>query len=137
MKKVIFEQEIYTYDIDSSHHVSNIVYIKWMEIGRNKLSTEAGLPLHKTEALGFAPVLTKTEIAYKKPLYLGDKVQIELHLTNLRKISGTIKFSFFNQNNELVAEGEQKALFFNLDTKKPHKLSKEHWLMFAKYLNEE
>ncbi len=137
MKKVIFQQEIYTYDIDSSRHVSNIVYIKWMEIGRNRLSEEAGLPLHKLEALDFAPVLTKTEIVYKKPLYLGDKVQIELYLTDLRKISGTIKFNFLNQNDELVAEGEQKALFFNLNTKKPHKLSKEHWSMFAEYLNEE
>lgn len=70
-------------------------------------------------------------------MYLGDKVYIELHIANLRKISGIIKFSFFNQSNELVAEGEQKALFFNLETKKPHKLSKEHWSMFAKYLSEE
>lgn len=68
MKKIRFKQEIYTYDIDSSHHVSNIVYIEWMEIGRNKLSTEAGLPLHKLEELGFAPVLTNTEIAYKKTI---------------------------------------------------------------------
>ena len=135
MKTIKFEQEIYTYDIDSSRHVSNISYIKWMEIGRNKLSEAAGLPLHEPESLGFAPVLTKTVINYKKPLYLGDRVQIEVYLSGLRKISATINFIFLNQNNELVADGQQEGLFVSIKTKRPHKLSKEHWEMYAQYLN--
>ena len=97
MKSLTFEQPIYTYDIDFNGHVSNISYIKWMEIGRNKLSEEVGMSIHEIQKLGFAPVLTKTEIFYKKPLYLGEKVRVELFFSTLRKISGTIKFNFFNE----------------------------------------
>lgn len=136
MAKFTFEQNVYTYDIDSSHHVSNITYIKWMEIGRNLLSEQAGLPLHQPEHLGFAPVLRKTEITYKKPLYLGDKVKIEVYFSSLRKIAGIMEFRFYNKEKLLVAEGSQEALFFSLKTKMPHKLSREHREMFAQFLYE-
>lgn len=132
---ISFEQEIYTFDIDSSRHVSNISYIKWMEIARNKLSTAIGMQPHETEKLGFAPVIKKTEIYYKKPLYLGDKVRVELFFSELKKISGTTKINFYNQHDELVAEGYQEALFFSLSTKRPHKLSEEQRAVFTQYLN--
>ena len=137
MQSVEIEPQIYTYDIDSGRHVSNITYIKWMEIGRIKLLEEAGMPVHELEKLGFAPVLTKTEISYKKPLYLGDKVRIELFFITLRKISGILQFNFFNEQGEIVAEGKQEALFFSFSTKRPYKLSEEQRLKFAKFLIEE
>lgn len=137
LETVTIEPQIYTYDIDSGHHVSNITYIKWMEIGRIKLLETVGMPVHEIEKLGFAPVLTRTEISYKKPLYLGDKVRVELFLSKLRKISGKIKFNFIKDTDEVVAEGEQEALFFSLTTKRPYKLTEEQRLMFARYLIEE
>ena len=137
MKTISFEQEIYTYDIDSSRHVSNISYIKWMEIARNKLSYKVGMPPHEIEKLGFAPVIRKTEITYKKAMYLGDTVRIELFFTELKKISGTTKINFYNQHNELVAEAYQEALFFSLSTKRPYKLSEEQRDLFVQYLKED
>ncbi|GMR05622.1 MAG: thioesterase family protein [Gammaproteobacteria bacterium] len=137
MKLITFEPQIYTYDIDSGQHVSNISYIKWMEIGRIKLLEKVGMPVHEVEKLGFAPVLTRTEIAYKKPLYLGDKVRVQLYLTKLRRISGEIQFNFFNGLDELVAEGKQGALFFSLSTKRAYKLSEEQRSRFTPYLIEE
>ncbi len=134
MSKIVFEQEIYTCDIDSSRHVSNISYIKWMEFGRNKLSAAVGMAAHEIDKLGFAPVLVRTEIDYKKPLYLGDTVRIELYLSELRKISGNMTFQFYNQHEELVAVGVQKGLFFSLESKKPYRLSDEQRQKFAKYL---
>ena len=32
MKKVVFDLPIYTYQIDFAGHVSNIVYLQWMEM---------------------------------------------------------------------------------------------------------
>ncbi len=134
MKKIIIKPEIYTFDIDASQHVSNISYIKWMEMGRNKLLTEAGMTFDEIGRQGFAPTLTHTEIQYKKALYIGDTIRIELFLTQLKKISGTIQFNFFNQHDELVAEGKQGALFFSLETKRPYRLTEEQRLKFTEYL---
>ena len=137
MGKIVLAPQIYTFDIDSNQHVSNITYIRWMEMGRIKLLEQVGMPVHQIEKLGFAPVLARTEISYKKPLYLGDEVRIELSLSKLRKVSGTIRFDFIRGADERVAAGEQEALFFSQETKKVYKLSDEQRMKFADYLLEE
>lgn len=136
MKKIIIQPVIYTFDIDASQHVSNISYIRWMEMGRNKMLEEVGMPGHEIRQQGFAPVLTHTEITYKKALYLGDTIRIELFFTKFKKISGTIQFNFYNQNDELVAEAKQDALFFHLDTKRPYRLTEEQRNKFVEFLLE-
>ena len=136
MAILTIEPEIYTYDIDFNKHVSNISYIRWMEIGRLKLLESIGLPVHEIGRQGFAPVLARTEIAYRKPLLLGDKVKIEVSIAKLRKISGTIAFKFMCID-EVVAEGEQDALFISVDTKKVYKLTEEQRRCFETYLNQE
>lgn len=136
MKTVTIEPQIYTYDIDSGRHVSNITYIRWMEIGRLKLLEAMDLPIHELEKLGVAPALIHTEIDYKKPLYLGDKVRIELNMSELRKISGKMKFTFFRDEKEVVATGEQEAVFFSLSSKRPHRLTKDQMEKFSEYLVE-
>ena len=85
---------------------------------------------------GLAPALTHTDIHYKKPLYLGDKVRVELYLSELRKISGKIRFTFYRGENEIVAEAEQEAVFFNLETKRPYRLTAEQREQFLPYLQE-
>ncbi len=44
-KKIIYTEKIYTYQIDFARHVSNIVYIQWMENGRLRLMEEMGFPI--------------------------------------------------------------------------------------------
>ena len=93
MAFLTIEPEIYTYDIDFNNHVSNISYIRWMEIGRLKLLEKNRKAMHEIQSQGFVPVLTRTEISYKKPLLLGDKVLVEIGISKLRNISGTLVFS--------------------------------------------
>ena len=50
MAFLTIEPEIYTYDIDFNNHVSNISYIRWMEIGRLKLLEKTGRPCMKFKA---------------------------------------------------------------------------------------
>jgi acyl-CoA thioester hydrolase len=68
MQKITVNLEVYTYQIDFAGHVSNIVYIQWMEIARIKLLEAIGLPTHEIAKAGFIPVLVQTEISYKQPL---------------------------------------------------------------------
>ena len=137
MNKIVFSQQVYTYQIDYVGHMSNIVYIEWMEIGRTKLLEYIGLPLNKLEELGIAPVLVNTEITYKKPLYIYDEAKIELWVSKLNNASAIMSFNFYNSKNELAAIGKQIGLFINLTTKKPHRLGPEQRTAFEKVLIEE
>ena len=119
MEKLTFNLEIYTYQIDFAHHVSNIVYIQWMEIGRLKLLEFIGLPIEELEKRDMTPILVRTEIDYKKALYINNKVKVEVYISKLNNASAIINFNFYNEQNELVAKGIQKGLFIKLSTKKP------------------
>lgn len=130
-----FEPGIYTYNIDAGQHVSNIAYIQWMEIARLKLLDKAGLSVHEIKKRGIAPVLRSTEITYSKPLYLGDKVRVEMWISELKKISAIMRFRFIRLPDEVVATGKQEGLFFSLVTKKPYKLTEEERLLFSAFIH--
>ncbi|MBK8943909.1 MAG: acyl-CoA thioesterase [Ignavibacteriae bacterium] len=136
MNKVIFFEEVYTYQIDYVGHLSNIVYIEWMEIGRTKLLEFIGLTFDKMEKENIAPVLSSTEIKYKKSLYLAEKIKIEVWVSELKNASAIISFSFYNSKNELAAVGNQLGLFINLTTKKPHRLTEDQRKAFENVLIE-
>jgi acyl-CoA thioester hydrolase len=134
MKIIEFTKPIYTYEIDAGQHVSNIAYIKWMEVARLKLMEEVGLPIHVIKSSGFFPVLVKTEINYKKPLFICDTVRVVMWISEMKRISASMRFQFYNQHDDLVADGEQFGLFIKLDSQRPHKLSDDHRTRFEQYL---
>lgn len=134
MKTIEFTKPIYTYEIDAGQHVSNIAYVQWMEVGRLKLLEEVGLPVHEIKTHGFFPVLAKTEISYKKPLFIGDVVRVVLWISELKNISANMSFRFYNQNNDLVAEGEQIGLFIDVKSQRPHKLFDQARARFEPYV---
>lgn len=136
MIKVEFDIEVYTFQIDFVHHVGNIVYIEWMEIGRIKLLEAVGYPAEELEKSGIFPVLVQTNIFYKKPIYYGDKVRAEVWVSKLNFASAIIEFRFFKNGDILAAEGFQKGLFINGKTKKPHRFSPDQIKDFEKYLIE-
>ncbi|MDJ0706592.1 MAG: thioesterase family protein [Leptolyngbyaceae cyanobacterium MO_188.B28] len=134
MQKIIFDLDIYSYQIDFMGHVNNAVYIHWMEIGRTKLLEAVGMPTHEIFKQGFAPVLVQTSITYKSPLHLGDRVHVEIWLSELRNASATMQFRFYDSQQALTAEGVQKGLFVDTQTMRPKRLISEERALFSPYL---
>ncbi len=134
MQKISFEQEIHTFHIDFLGHVNNAIYIQWMEIGRTKLLEAAGMVTHEILKQSFAPLLVQTNITYKIPLYLGDRVHVEVWLSELRNTTGILEFRFYNGQQKLVAEGYQRGLFIDTKTMLPKRLSPEERALFLPFL---
>ena len=137
MSKIVFEQQVYSFQIDYVGHVSNIIYIEWMEIGRTKLLEKIGLPLNVLAEKGIAPILVHTDITYKKALYVDEKVKIEIWVSELQNASAIMKFNFYNGKGELAAFGSQRGLFIHRDKVKPYRLNQEEREAFEKALVEE
>ncbi len=138
MKKVILTFEIYPFQIDFSGHVSNIVYVQWMEITRLKLLEEAGSSVQDMAArLGVIPVLTDTQIHYRKALYFGDRVRAEAWVSELRPASAWVEYRFYNGANELAASGRQKGVYLYRDTLRPYRLTAEERARLELYLQPE
>ena len=134
MKTISFELPIYTYQIDFLGHVSNIVYVQWMEIGRHRLLEDMGLPIDRIAGEGIVPVLVYTEIDYRTPLFLGDRVRLDMWLSELRHASARIEFRFHRNGETLTALGSQRGLFVHRETMRPYRMPREFREAFEPYL---
>ena len=136
MNKVRFDLEVYTYQIDIVGHLSNIIYIEWMEIGRLKLLEAVGLPVVELKNRDIFPILVNTNITYKKPIFFGDKIRAEVWLSKLSEASAIIEFRFIINEGILAASGNQRGLFISGKSGKPYRLKSEERDLFRKYLIE-
>ncbi len=134
MKKVSVDLEVYTFQIDFAHHVSNIVYIQWLEVGRLKLLEGIGLPADEAAKRGITPILVNTNIRYKQPIYFGDKVRMEIWVGEMKAASAVMEFRIYKNGGTLAAEAQQTGLFINLETKKPYRITKEERALFEKFM---
>lgn len=137
MQKITFEPPIYPFDIDFMRHVSNLAYVRWMEVGRCLLLDAVDLSVAKIATQGFGPVLVQTNISYKRPLYLGDKVRAELWLSELSNASAWMEFRFHNGEGVLAATGRQCGLFVDLASGRPKRVEGEMRERFEAYLIKE
>lgn len=135
MDCLIYRPSIRSYDIDINGHVSNLVYLRWMEDARNLMLEAVGLPLGSIKHLPFTPVLAETEIKYIKPLAIGDCIRLELWLSKLSRVAATMEFNFIRGESERVARATQRGLFLDLSTERPYRLLPDEQAHFHRYLS--
>lgn len=135
MQKLKFTEPIYTYQIDFVGHVNNIIYVQWLENARIKLIEAMGLSvteLAKTDKI--MPIITETNIQYKKPFYLNNKVQIEVWVSEMFNVSANFKFCFINENGDVCSTAQQKVLFIDKTTQRPSRKIVKYRENFEKFL---
>jgi acyl-CoA thioester hydrolase len=118
------------YDIDAVGIVSNIVYIRWLEDLRVKLLDET-LPLKALVAQGCAPILTRTQIDYRRSVKFFDHVVGHVWVSELRRLKWTLEMAIF-ANETLVTTATQTGAFINLQTGRPIPIPADFARYFAK-----
>lgn len=83
----IFQLEVRSYELDVYDHVNNAVYINWLEHGRSKLLQDKGFNYTNiAQVWGVRFMTVRTEIDYRLPLHLGDRVKVS---TQVQKVGNT------------------------------------------------
>jgi acyl-CoA thioester hydrolase len=103
---------IKTYEIDIAGHVSNIVYVKWLEDLRCKLFEQI-IPIDKLLNEDLYPVVTSTTLVYKKQLKLGDNPFGFIWIENIKHNMMILKFNFIS-DEKICVFAEQKCVVMNL-----------------------
>ena len=134
MPKLTYDLPIYTFQIDFARHVSNIVYVQWMEIGRLLLLKAVGRPVEQIAESGAVPILVETVISYKKPLRMGNTARGEVWISELTNASAWMEFRFYNGTGELAASGRQRGIFIDLESGRPKRLLDDERALFAPYV---
>src|SRR5207245_10149799 len=79
------EVEVMFFDTDCGVVVSNIAYLRFIEIARTQLAEELGLPLAEMRKTQRYPVVVRTEIDYRRAAKLGDRLVIDGWLDQLQR----------------------------------------------------
>lgn len=129
-KPLLIERPIVvrTYDIDFANIVHNIVYLRWLEDLRSEILAEV-LPIEEILATGISPILTRTEIDYRWPVRIGDKVLGRMWVSDLSRTRWTLSSEIVVEGR-VSAAGRQSGYFADLNTLKPVRMPgklKELW----------
>jgi YbgC/YbaW family acyl-CoA thioester hydrolase len=79
------EAQVMFFDTDCGGVVSNIAYLRFVEIARTMLTEELGLALADMAQTQTYPVVVRTEIDYRRAAKLGDRLVIEGRLDRLER----------------------------------------------------
>src|ERR1700737_1768324 len=71
------ELQVMFFDTDCGGGVSNIAYLRFIEIARTLLAEELGLALAQMAETQRYPVVVRTEIDYRRAARLGDRLMVE------------------------------------------------------------
>jgi YbgC/YbaW family acyl-CoA thioester hydrolase len=79
------EVQVMFFDTDCGGVVSNIAYLRFIEIARTLLAEKLGLPLAEMAKTQKYPVVVRTEIDYRRAAKLGDRLAIDGWLDDLQR----------------------------------------------------
>ena len=109
--------EVKTYDIDFAGHVSNIVYIRWLEDLRFLLLREY-LPLKPQMEAGYVPILVRTNIQYKRAIRLFEPVVGRMWIQSVGAARIIIAARIL-VHDEVCADVVQEGVFAELESGRP------------------
>src|SRR6266568_5668405 len=119
MPRIRTEVQVMFFDTDCGGVVSNIAYLRFIEIGRTLLAEELGLHLAEMAATKKYPVVVHTEINYRRAAKLGDRLVIEGWLDQLRRARFWCAFRIVRPADEaLIAECRQMLALIEMPAAK-------------------
>jgi YbgC/YbaW family acyl-CoA thioester hydrolase len=113
------EVQVMFFDTDCGGVVSNIAYLRFIEIARTLLAEELGLRLTEMAKTQIYPVVVKTEIDYRRAAKLGDKLVIEAWLDDLQRARFWCAFRITRPADEsVIAECRQMCALIEMPAAK-------------------
>ena len=107
------------FDTDCAAVVHNIAYLRFIEIGRTLLAEKLGMGLAQMAQDQRYPVVVRTEIDYRRPARLGDRLVIEGWLDQLERIRFWCAFRIVRPSDEtLIADCRQMLAIIEMPSSK-------------------
>lgn len=124
------EVQVMFFDTDCAAVVHNIAYLRFIEIARTLLAEQLGLGLVQMATDQKFPVVVRTEIDYRRPAKLGDKLVIEGWLDRVERVRFWCAFRIVRPADEtVIAECRQMLAMIEMPSGKLLRLP-DHWQQY-------
>lgn len=108
--RISSEVRVMYFDTDAGGVVHNIVYLRFIETARTLLAIQMGMSFEEIEKTGIHPVVTRTEIDYKRPARLGDILRVDGRVTEWSAIRFWVEFEVVRPSDGTVMATCRQAL---------------------------
>ena len=120
------------FDTDCAGVVHNIVYLRFIEVARTLLAEQLGMGLVAMAESQTYPVVVRTEIDYKRPAKLGDKLVIHGRLDSVERTRFWCAFEIRRPSDDaLIASSRQMLAVVQMPAGKPVRLPEDWPTRFA------
>lgn len=116
-------------EVDSLNIVWHGHYVQYMEEGREAFGASTGISYLDVKNAGYTIPIVHLQLQYKKPLRYGENARIVTTFIDSPAAKIVFRTQIFNDNNELVAEGESIQVFMNSE----HELCLQNPEFFIKW----
>lgn len=99
----ILRVKIYYEDTDAGGIVYHANYLKYLERARTEFLAEKGINIAECHKKGILFVVTRVDIHYKKPAFLGDILDVYTEIAELKKATMVIK-NQIKRGEDLICE---------------------------------
>jgi YbgC/YbaW family acyl-CoA thioester hydrolase len=124
--RVRTEVRVMFFDTDSGGVVSNIAYLRFIEIARTALAEELGLRLSEMDQTKQYPAVVRTEIDYRRPAKVGDYLTVEAWLDNIERARFWCAYRITRSSDEtLIADCRQMIALVQMPEGKVVRLPKD------------
>ena len=119
-------EEVMFFDTDCGGVVHNIAYLRMIETCRTRLAALMGMDLPTMSETHVYPVVTRTEVDYKRPGKLGDWITIRGRLDELSKARFWCAFEMIRESDGItLVTARQSLALVKMPEGKPLRLPAE------------
>jgi acyl-CoA thioester hydrolase len=130
--RICTQVQVMFFDTDCGGVVSNIAYLRFIEVARTLLAEQLGLALTEMAEHHRYPVVVRTEIDYRRSARLGDHLAIEGWLDRLERARFWCAFQITRRaDNVLIAQCRQMLALIEMPEGKLLRLP-AHWEDYRK-----
>jgi len=103
-------EEVMFFDTDCGGVVHNLAYLRMIETCRTRLAARMGMDLRAMTETALFPVVTRTEIDYRRPAKLGDWLTIRGRLDELSRARFWCAFEMIRESDGATLVTARQAL---------------------------
>lgn len=114
------------FDTDAGGVVHNIVYLRFIETARTYLALQMGMDFQQIARTNIHPVVTRTEIDYKRPARLGDEIRVLGRISEWSRVRFWVEFEIIRPADDVLLVTCRQALaLVQMPEGRPVKLPKD------------
>ena len=119
-------EEVMFFDTDCGGVVHNLAYLRMIETCRTRLAALMGMDLRTMSATQLYPVVTRTEVDYRRPAQLGDWLVIRGRLDAMVRARFWCAFELRRETDDtLLVTARQTLALVQMPAGKPVRLPDE------------